>query len=295
MPAVAPLTAHWEHSSSFDEPSSSSLRIIVAGDAAVGKTRLCELICSGTCRRNLGDLASVAGTTAKAAAQQDWTCGASLSILRDTVDVEFRSVEVEAELWEVGGTQTYACARPVFYDGVDAVVLVYDVLNMKSYHNLVAWLYELSVSDKPPSLKYWDTGGGSGGVMDVELADGGALRQNLLSGRCPVLFVANKCDHLQDPRLRGSMAKAMPRPQPPERPSIISRILLGAGGDSSVMHGTTWRSSPDAQLVDQLCDFIQRGRHTEACCREGSSFFDLKLWNDFIKMAYMSKHNIIDT
>lgn len=271
MPTVAPLaSSSWERAGSFDEPSSSSLRILVAGDAAVGKTRMCELICSATCGRNLADLGSAAAGTAKTATQQEWTCGASLSILRDTVDVDFRSVEVEAELWEVGGTQAYACARPVFYDGLDAVVLVYDVLNMKSYHNLVAWLYELSVSDKPPSLKYWDTGGGSGGVMDVELADGGALRHNVLSGNLPVLFVANKCDHLQDPRLWGSVVKAMPRPQPPEKPSIIGRIL-GATGDSSVMHGEIWRSSPDTELVNQLCDFIQQGRHTEACCRDRKS------------------------
>eukprot|EP00931_Biecheleriopsis_adriatica_P061143 TRINITY_DN36759_c0_g1_i1.p1 TRINITY_DN36759_c0_g1~~TRINITY_DN36759_c0_g1_i1.p1 ORF type:complete len:290 (-),score=73.77 TRINITY_DN36759_c0_g1_i1:39-908(-) len=284
MPAVAPLQ---RMHSLEEEQMANCVRILVAGDAAVGKTRLCDLICHGSCSRERAGDVSALITGQGAPPEKEWTCGCSLSITRETVDIDFKNIEVEVELWEVGGTKTYSCARPVFYDSLNAVVLVYDVSNMKSYHSLVAWLFELCTSVKPPSLKYWDTGGGSGGVpdMDLELGDSGALQQGILSGRCPVLFVANKCD-LQE-LLRGDVNR--PRPQPPERPPLVDRLLGGGGLPAdSFLQGRN-RSSADAQLMERLCDFVQQGRHTEACCRDGQLHFDFNLWNDFVKQVYKAK------
>eukprot|EP00439_Symbiodinium_sp_Y106_P072920 s13_g13.t1 len=194
---------------------------------------------------------------------EEWTLGCSLSLTREIVDIDFRSTEVEVELWEVGGTKAYSCARPVFYDSFDAVVLVYDVSNMKSYHGLVAWLFELCSSVQPPSLKYWDTGGGSGGEPDVDLerADAGAMHQGILSGDCAVLFVANKCD-LQDKATLESFAQNKPRPTAPEKPPIVDRLLGGGSGDA-FLQGYR-RSSAEWQLLDKLCEFVLRGQHTEA-------------------------------
>jgi len=267
----------------------NTVRILVAGDAAVGKTRLCELICSGTC---LGTGRQVEIPVLRDAShggpQQEWTCGCSLSLTRETVDVDFRSVEVEVELWEVGGNKNYSCARPVFYDSIDAVVLVYDVSNMKSYHGLVAWLFELCSSVQPPSLKYWDTGGGSGGEPDVDLerAEIGALQQDILSGDCAVLFVANKCD-LQEKHKLEAFAKSKPRPSPPEKPPIIDRLLGGGSGDAFLQG---YRRSPaEWQLLDKLCDFVLRGRHTEASCRDGKLHFDFNVWKAFVRQVFLVK------
>ncbi|CAE8626219.1 unnamed protein product [Polarella glacialis] len=267
-----------------EEKSSSSLRILVAGDAAVGKTRLCELLCSGSCSGHaVGDLAVMTEGPAGGQPQQEWTCGCTLSVVHETVEIDMRTVDVEVELWEVGGTKTYSCARPVFYDGLDAVILVYDVSNMKSYHNLVAWLFELCVSVVPPSLKYWDAGGGSGGVPDVdlELADSGAVQQGIFSGRFPVLFIANKCDL----HSRGEVG-ALPRPRPPEKPMLLDR-LLGGGGES-----VSCRTPADAVLMERLCDFILGGRHTESSCRDGAKKFDFSCWQEFVRRVYQAKNRI---
>ncbi|CAK9105471.1 unnamed protein product [Durusdinium trenchii] len=218
----------------------------------------------------------------------DWTCGCKLSILREMVDADFRPLEVEVELWEVGGTKTYSCARPVFYDALDAVLLVYDMSNMKSYHGLVAWLFELCSLVRPPSLKYWDAGGGSGGQpdMDLELGDSRSSEQGILGGRCPVLFVANKCD-LQDQQQRENFARNKPRPIPPERPPLVDRLLGGGTGDAFLQPYR--RSTAEQQLLEKLCDFVQQGQHTEACCRDGQLHFDFLLWKDFVRRVHKAK------
>lgn len=251
------------HSRELDEGGPPAVRVLVAGDAAVGKTSLVEMICGGP---GGGDGAAPEGA---------WTCGCSLSLCRESVDVDLRPVDVEVELWEVGGAPTYSRARPVFYDGLDAVLLVYDVSNVKSYHRLVAWLLELCSAAGPPSLRYWDAGGGSGGVPDVELegGDGRALQQAILNGRCPVLFVANKCD-LQP---CGKPAKALLRPKPPDRPHLLDRLLGGEG------YSGACRTAAEFQLVEKLCDLVVQGRHTEASSREDAQSFDFVLWRDFLR------------
>eukprot|EP00913_Durusdinium_trenchii_P026766 g25107.t1 len=176
--------------------------------------------------------------------REDWTCGCKLSILREMVDADFRPLEVEASpWWEVGGTKTYSCARPVFYDALDAVLLVYDMSNMKSYHGLVAWLFELCSLVRPPSLKYWDAGGGSGGQpdMDLELGDSRSSEQGILGGRCP------------DQQQRENFARNKPRPIPPERPPLVDRLLGGGTGDAFLQPYR--RSTAEQQLLEKLCDF----------------------------------------
>lgn len=251
-------------------PKPATVRVLVLGDSAVGKSSLIDVI------SNSRDLyrTTVAETGEK---PWVWTCGCSLTVAHECVEVDLRAMDVEVELWEVGGSANYANARSVFYEGsrFDAVVLVYDVSNMKSYHHLVLWLFELCSSALPPSLRYWDSGGGSGGEpdIDMDLEGGGGpdrtMELSILSGRCPVLFVANKGD------LRPSNEREKPpRPEIPERPPLLDRLLgFNEGG---------WpKTVKDRQLMDRFCDFIRQGRHTEASARLAS--FDFPIWRDFVR------------
>lgn len=248
------------------------MRVLVVGDSTVGKTSLVETICSGggsTCGRS-----SRSGEQPWASAHE-WTCGGAVSIARESIEVDMTATEAEVELLEVGGARAYSRARSIFYDGADAVLLVYDVSNMKSYHNLVVWLFELCTTVRPPSRRYWDAGGGSGGVpADCEQGCGSALGQALLSGKCPVLFVAHKCD------LRRQRAP-LPKPQLPDRPPLLDRFL---GGDASA----SWQGSDaDIKLMQQLCELVLQGRHTEASSKAQS--FDFALWRDFVRRALEAK------
>lgn len=264
----------------------AALRVLVVGDAAVGKSSLVETICGS------------GATTCSTDRQSEWTCGCALSIAREMVEINMRLVEVEVELWEVGGTQTYAAARPVFYDvdGFDALILVYDVSNMKSYQNLVVWLFELCTSVWLPSLRYWDMGGGSGGVPDMDLencGDGHAWQQAILSGRCPALFVANKYDLRGASRrtsgLQQTSSSPSPwepkRPQPPDRLPLLDRLLGGGDGLPSSVR----RSAADQRLLEQLCDFVSAGRHTEATSKAEAQSFDFVLWREFLRHALESR------
>jgi len=254
-----------------DDDAADAVRVLVLGDASVGKTSLVEMICRGGAGvRPDGE--------ASAPKRGDWTRGCALSLCRECVEVDQRTAEVEVEFWEVGGTKTYAYARPVFYDGLDAILLVYDVSNVKSYHSLVVWLFELCTSVWPPSLRYWDAGGGSGGVPDIDLEGGGSrplLQQAILEGRIPVLFVANKCD-LQS----AAAPSATLRPSPPGQQPRLERLFGGEPGPGIC------RSAADARLMEQLCDFVQQGRHTSACSREDERRFDFPLWRDFVRGGY---------
>lgn len=260
------------------EDALQSLRVLVVGDAAVGKTSLVEAICNG----------GVGGRCPEEELRGDkgeWTCGCALSITREIVEVGMgmRPAEVEVELWEVGGTQTYAAARPVFYEDFDALLLVYDVSNTKSYENLAVWLFELCTSIRLPSLRYWDRGGGSGGEPDADPergASGHSLQQLILSGRCPVLFVAHKCD-LRPPSERRC---PLQRPKPPERAPMLDRLLGGGDG----VPAATRRSAADDLLLEQLCDLVRAGRHTEATSK-GKQTFDFVLWRDFIRRTAESR------
>lgn len=255
-----------------------SIRVLVVGDAAVGKTALLDMICHG--KRSVGD-------PFDGESHHNWTCGGALSLQYEVVEVAMQTKQVEVEFLEVGGTHTYADARSLFYDCLDAVLLVYDVSNMKSYHNLVMWLFELCTSNTAPSLRYWDGGGGSGGVPDTDIEYGQArgLQEAILSGSCPVLFVAHKCDlrTLQAAGCSGmgNTCYSMPRPRPPEKPPMLDRFLGGEGIGP-------WRGAhADPKLIERLCDFVQQGRHTEAS--SVSHTFDYPLWRDFVRRVLEAK------
>lgn len=269
------------HARDDGSPRQAFVRVLVAGDAAVGKSSLIAALC--------GEGPGGGGLDGLGAADGDWTCGCQLSLVRETIEAGGRPLDVEVELREVGGTQMYACARPVFYDSPDAVVLVYDVANSKSYDHLVAWLFELCTSVWPPSLRYWDTGGGSGGVPDVDLegGDGRGLGQAIFSGRCPVLFVAHKCD-LRPPHKGYGPPPTLPRPQPPGRPPLLDR-LLGGGGE--LVPGAV-RTAGDLQLAGRLCDFVQQGKHMDASSKGDNRSFDYVAWRDFVHRALEARQTL---
>lgn len=269
----------WNAGTSDD--SSASIRVLVVGDSAVGKTSFIDMI--GV--RSEPNWSSSSGLQDGFVERAVSTLGIATSIIRETVDVNFAATEVEVQLWEVGGNQLHRDARSVFYEGLDALLLVYDVSNAKSYHRLVLWLYEICTCQSPPSLRYWDAGGGSGGPDPEDLefrAIDRAFARQLLGGRCPTLFVANKAD------LRPSGPReALPRPELPQKPPLLDR-LLGFGKDTVLGAGTL--APADAELLERLRDFVANGRHSEASSRLQS--FDYSLWRDFVRrtVEFKRKH-----
>ena len=51
------------------------------------------------------------------------------------------------ELWDVGGSHSQRNTRHVFFHTVHGIILVHDLANRKSCHNLGRWLAEVRKND----------------------------------------------------------------------------------------------------------------------------------------------------
>ena len=69
-----------------------------------------------------------------------WTLGCHVDVVYETKPSGNCSF---IEFIDVGGSSNSAEARAVFYKGVDAVMLVHDLANDRSFSNLPGWLKEL--------------------------------------------------------------------------------------------------------------------------------------------------------
>jgi len=97
-------------------------RVVVVGDSGVGKTTLIQHIC------NTGPIKP-----------QTWTVGCSI----DVVLHSYKGVQYFIEFLDVSGSIKYKLSRKSFYDNIDGLLLVHDVLNKRSYSNLKTWTEEV--------------------------------------------------------------------------------------------------------------------------------------------------------
>ena len=97
------------------------LKVILGGDANVGKTSLIERYC--TCKFDL---------------QREMTIGVDFHLY----DVNIERMPIRLVVWDLGGQERFAFARRAFYRGTQAVGLVFDVSNITSFYNLMRWWRE---------------------------------------------------------------------------------------------------------------------------------------------------------
>jgi small GTP-binding protein len=97
------------------------LKVILGGDANVGKTSLIERYC--TCQFD---------------PRRAMTIGVDFHLY----DVQVEQLPVRLVVWDLGGQERFAYARRAFYRGAQAVGLVFDVSNATSFYNLMRWWRE---------------------------------------------------------------------------------------------------------------------------------------------------------
>ncbi len=98
------------------------IKVILGGDANVGKTTLINRFCTGRFE----------------------------PVRRMTIGVDFHSVDLDVQgnatrlmVWDLGGQGRFGAARRGFYRGSMAVGLVYDTGNRTSFYNLMRWWREV--------------------------------------------------------------------------------------------------------------------------------------------------------
>jgi small GTP-binding protein len=101
---------------------SASLKVVVLGDSAVGKTSLALRFVSGTFKL-----------------ETDSTVGASF--ITKTLDTAGHRVKFN--IWDTAGQERYRAIVRMYYKDVSAALLVYDITKPQSFLNLERWYCEL--------------------------------------------------------------------------------------------------------------------------------------------------------
>lgn len=188
-------------------------KVVVGGDSGVGKTALVHLICSE-----------------QTLPRPSYTVGCSVNIkvhLYKNDPTKHRPFFME--LWDIGGSNAHAKIRPVFYQNVHGIILVYDCTNKKSQVNLRKWLDEIlgekSINSPDPFFKKLkvnntipmtsllstvQTHKSQSKSLNSLLSDDYGCATSNNESHPPVLVVGTKLD-LLNPRLVRSMQKVISR------------------------------------------------------------------------------------
>ena len=102
-------------------PKPLLLKVVLGGDAQVGKTSLIQRYCTG-----------------RFDPHRKMTIGVDFHLY----DVRVDQMPTRLVVWDMGGQERFAFARRAFYGGTQAVGLVFDASNRTSFYNLTRWWCE---------------------------------------------------------------------------------------------------------------------------------------------------------
>ena len=106
------------------------IKVVVAGDSAVGKTSLIRRYCEG---------------------KFEHTRVTTIGVDFQTQTVELPERTVKLSIWDMAGQDRFAVVRSAFYRGSRAAALVYDVTDPQTLADLARWREEIltAVREQP--------------------------------------------------------------------------------------------------------------------------------------------------
>ena len=105
------------------------MKIAMLGDSGVGKTCIIE--------RFINNTFDVSSSSAKGA-----------SFKAKTLKSADGGFEIKLMIWDTAGQEIYRSLTPLYYKDADAVIIVYDITNEKSFESLKYWVDEVQQHGK---------------------------------------------------------------------------------------------------------------------------------------------------
>lgn len=103
-------------------PPTVHYKLVLLGDASVGKSCLVVRFCRGEFYE-----------------YQEPTIGAAFM----TQTVNLKDVNIKFEIWDTAGQERYRSLAPMYYRGAAAAVVVYDITSADSFAGAKRWITEL--------------------------------------------------------------------------------------------------------------------------------------------------------
>ncbi|MFW9930282.1 MAG: Rab family GTPase, partial [Candidatus Thorarchaeota archaeon] len=104
-----------------------SIKSILCGEGAVGKTTIR--------RRYMGQTLN---------SRYLPTIGAEISINQFKLQYKNDFYNVKIQIWDLAGQQTFKSVRPLYFNGAQAIFLVYDLTNTDSFIKLDEWITNIA-------------------------------------------------------------------------------------------------------------------------------------------------------
>lgn len=142
------------------------LKLVIIGDAGVGKSALLRRFAEGTYAENMASTVGV-------------------DFLNRRVNLDGRKVEFQ--LWDTAGQERFRAHTVSYYRGALGILLVYDVTNEKSFANLDRWLADVD-KHAGPSCKCVLVGNKCDKCSERSVAFGTAQQWCESSGRTIKMF-----------------------------------------------------------------------------------------------------------
>ncbi|XP_078484547.1 rab-like protein 3 [Ciona intestinalis] len=149
------------------------VKVLVLGNSGVGKSSFTHLLCHNQANKNPG-----------------YTIGCTIDIkLHEYKPGTSEEKTFCIEIWDIGASKSHASSRFIFYNNINGIILVHDLTNSKSLHNIPIWLNNV--------LKYDSTGGLTSVKVSSQNTSAG---DDIAQCSIPLLMVGTKLDLVGDNR-----------------------------------------------------------------------------------------------
>lgn len=105
-----------------DKMTDESIKVVIVGDASVGKTAIMQKYCDGTFSQ-----------------MQPSTIGSTCA----EKDVILDGYTYKLSIWDTAGQETYRTIVPMYFRGAQIAIVVFDLTNQKSLDSVYYWVHSI--------------------------------------------------------------------------------------------------------------------------------------------------------